>query len=169
MRIFGSDERNCSRSLLSACAGMKSEVGSSLVELALSAPILILLLLGAAAMATAIYDSIAVEDAAMAGVQYGAQNTIAVADTTGIKNAAAAAAPSLTLTTTPSTSCICSDGNSSACQPTDCPNGASIETILTVNTQVTITPSVYFPGLNGIPGLPKTYTLYGQAIQKVLQ
>lgn len=169
MRIFGSNDRNGSRSLLRTCAGIRSEAGTALVELAISVPILLLLLLGAVGMATVIYDSIAVENAALAGVQYGSNTTITAADTTGIQNAAAASAPSLTLTTTPSTSCICSDGNSSACQPTDCPNGASIETILTVNTQTTINPSVYFPGLGSIPGLPKSYTLYGQAIQKVLQ
>ncbi len=169
MKIFGSYDCNGSRSLLSVCAGMKSEAGTSLVELAIAVPVLLLLLLGAFGMATVIFDSIAVENAAMAGVQYGAHTTITAADTTGISNAAAAAAPTLSLTTTPSTSCICSDGDSSACQPTDCPSGASIETILTVNTQVTITPSVYFPGLHGIPGLPKSYTIYGQAIQKVMQ
>jgi Flp pilus assembly protein TadG len=169
MGISRSYDRNGSRSLPSACAGMKSEAGTALVELAIAAPLLLLLLLGAVGMATVIYDSIAVENAAMAGVQYGAKTTITAADTTGIQNAAAAAAPSLSLTTTPSTSCICSDGASSACQPTDCPNGASIETILTVSTQVTVTPSVYFPGLRNISSLPKSYTLHGQAIQKVLQ
>ncbi len=169
MGIFGSDDRNGSRSLLSNCAGMKSEAGTALVELAFAVPLLLLLLLGAAEIATVIYDTIAVENAAMAGVQYGTTTTITEADTTGIQNAAAAAAPSLSLTTTPSTSCICSDGASSACQPTDCPNGASIETILTVNTQVTITPSIYIPGLGGILGLPRSYTLHGQATQKVLQ
>jgi Flp pilus assembly protein TadG len=168
MGICGSYDRNGSRCLLSACAGMKSEAGTALVELAIAVPLLLLLLLGAVGMATVIYDSIAVENAAMAGVQYGAHTTITAADTTGIQNAAAAAAPSLSLTTTPSTSCICSNGSASTCKPTDC-SGASIETILTVNTQVTITPSVYFPGLRGIPALPKTYTVYGQAVQKVLQ
>lgn len=169
MVIFRSHGRNGSRSLLRACAGMKSEAGQSLVELALSLPLLLLLLLGAVEMATVIYDSIAVENAAMAGIQYGSQTTITAADTTGIQNAAAASAPSLSLTTTPTTSCICSDGNSSACEPTDCPNGANIETILTVNTKTTITLPIYFPGLPNIPALPKSFTLNGQAVQKVSQ
>ena len=165
MEIFGSNGRNGSRSLLRACAGMKSEAGQSLVELAISIPLLFLLLLGAVEMATVIYDSIAVENAAMAGVQYGSQTTITAADTTGIENASTAAAPnvSLTFTPAPSSSCICSNGASSTCQPTDC-SGANIEKILTVNTQTTITPPFYY-----VPGLPKSFTLYGKAVQKVLQ
>ena len=169
MRTFASQGRNGLRPLARACAGMKSEAGSSLVELAIAGPLLFLLLLGGVGMASVIYDSVAVENAAMAGIQYGAYTPITAADTTGIQNAAAASAPSLSLTTTSSTSCICSDGDASACQPTDCPNGASIETILTVKTQVTITPSVRFPGIGSIPGLPSSYTLYGQAVQKVLE
>lgn len=168
MEISGSHRCDGSRFLRRACAGIKSEAGQSLVELALSVPILLLLLLGAVELATVLYDSIAVENAAMAGVQYGAQTSATEADTTGIQNAAAAAAPSLSLTTTPSTSCICSNGASSTCKSTDC-SGASIETILTVQTQTTITPSIYFPGLRNIPALPKSFTLNGLAVQKVLQ
>lgn len=168
MGIFGPQTQNRSRSLLRACLGLKSEAGQSLVELALTLPLLFLLLIGAVEIATVLYDSIAVENAAMAGVQFGTLSSADEADTTGIQNAAAASAPSLSLTTTPSTSCICSNGSSSTCLSTDCP-GSSIETILTVKTQTTITPFIYFPGLRGIRALPKSFTLYGLAVQKVLE
>lgn len=168
MGIFTSPNPSGLRFVIRVRAALKSEAGQSLAELAFSLPLLLLLALGAVEIGTVLYDSIAVENAAMAGVQYGSQTSATEADTTGIQNAAAAAAPSLSLTTTPSTSCICSNGASSTCKSTDC-SGASIETILTVQTQTTITPPIHFPGLSGISALPTSFTLYGQAVQKVLQ
>lgn len=138
------------------------EGGGAIVELALSVPILLVLLVGAAEIARVEYASIEVSNAALAGVQYGTQDGTTAADTTGIQTAAANDAPSLTLETTVSHSCICSNGSSSTCLPTDCA-GASIETILTVDTQTTFDPLIY------LPGLPRTYTLYGQAVQKVFE
>ncbi len=141
---------------------MKSERGQALVELALSVPLLGLLVFGSVEMGRVIYASIEVSDAAMAGVQYGTRNSTTAADAGGIQNAAAADAPNLTLVTTSSISCICSNGAASTCLSTDCP-GANIETILTVQTQTTVDPLVH------LPGLPTSLTLDGQAIQKVLQ
>lgn len=146
------------------CTGVKrlqAEPGRALVELAASVALFTLILLGATGQGNVLHDSIAVSDAAKAGVQYGTRNPSADADTQGIQNAAAADAPNLTLTTTSSLSCICSDGSASTCLPTDC-SGASIETILEVQTQATVTPLVR------LPGFPSTITLHGQAIQKVI-
>ena len=67
-----------------------------------------------------------------------------------------------TLTTTSSFACVCSDGSASTCLNTDCAS-SHIEQILTVNTQATFDPVFH------IPGLPTTYTLKGQSIQKCLQ
>jgi hypothetical protein len=99
----------------------------------------------------------------MAGVQYGGQDAATAADITGIQTAASNDAPNITLgTTAVSHSCICSDGSASTCLATDC-SGSNIETILTVQTQATFDPLIH------LPGLPTTYTLQGQAIQKVLE
>lgn len=139
------------------------ECGGAIIELALSMPLLISILLGAVEFARVAYAGIEVSNAAMAGVQYGAQNTTAAADTGGIQNAASNDAPDIALDpTTSSYSCICADGSASSCKSTDC-SGSAIETILTVNTQVTFTPLLH------IPGIPATFKLQGQAIQKVLQ
>lgn len=139
------------------------EKGNSIVELALGVPILVALLLGTTEFARVEYVSIEVSNAALAGVQYGGQNVTAAADTSGIQNAAQNDVPSFTLgTTTATTACTCSDGASSTCSRGDCP-GADIETILTVETQATISPLVH------LPGLPTSYTLHGQAVQKVLE
>jgi hypothetical protein len=102
----------------------------------------------------------------MAGVQYGAQSPIEAADTAGIQAAAQNDAPDLAsglLIATASKSCICSDGSASTCLSTDCSPGVSIETILTVKTQATVDPLIH------LPGIPSTFTLRGQAVQKVLQ
>ncbi|MBS1802618.1 MAG: pilus assembly protein [Acidobacteria bacterium] len=137
--------------------------GGALVETALMMPFFLLLFLGAAEFGTAAYTAIGVSNAAMAGVQYGAQSALTSGDTTGIQNAAAADAPNISLgTTTVSHTCICSDGSSSSCLSTDCPT-SHIETILTVQTQ-----AVFNPGFH-LPGTPMSYTIQGRAVQKVLQ
>ena len=53
----------------------RGERGSALVELALTAPILGVLLVGASEFATLEFDSIEVTNAARAGVAYGSQNS----------------------------------------------------------------------------------------------
>jgi Flp pilus assembly protein TadG len=144
---------------------MKSEAGAAIVELALTMPVLVVLLLGAAEFAQLEHASIEVSNAALAGVQYGSQDPVTAADTTGIGTAAQNDAGNITLgTTTATQSCVCSNANGTTvtCGPTDCP-GANSETILTVQTQATISPLVH------LPGLPTSYTVHGQAIQKVLQ
>jgi Flp pilus assembly protein TadG len=142
---------------------IKNEKGQALVELALSMPLLILLLVGTAEFSRVVNASIEVSDAARAGVSYGARQSIAAGDTTGIQTAASKDAPDITLDpATVSKSCICSDGTASNCAPTSC-SGSNIETILTVQTQATFDPGIHLPGFAG------SFTLHGQAVQKVLQ
>jgi Flp pilus assembly protein TadG len=137
--------------------------GSALVETSLLLPILATLLIAAYEIAAAAYTSIEVTNAALAGVQYGAQSAATAGDTTGIQTAASNDAPNISLgTTTVSHTCICADGASSTCQPTDC-SGSTIITILTVRTQATFTPLIH------LPGIPTSFTMYGQAVQKVMQ
>jgi Flp pilus assembly protein TadG len=136
------------------------ETGSALVETAAVLPLLITILIGGAELARVAYAAIEVSNAARAGAQYGAQNGFTASDPTGIANAAAADAANMSsLSTTSSYTCICSDGTSSTCQPTDCTN-SKIEQTLTVNTQATFDPLIH------LPGLPTRYTLKGRAIQK---
>jgi Flp pilus assembly protein TadG len=139
------------------------ERGQALVETAASAVMLLLLLAGAAEFGSTMYAAIEVQDAAKAGAQYGTQNTTTVADTTGIATAAANNAVHLAAVhPTSSYSCICSDGSASTCKSTDC-SSSHMEYILTVKTQSTFTP------IFCLPGLPSTFILHGQAVQKVLQ
>jgi Flp pilus assembly protein TadG len=145
----------------------RSERGQALVETAVSGFLLILFILGVGEFGKVIYASIEVSNAAMAGVQYGAQSATSATDATGIQNAAQAAAPDLTgLTATSSTACICSSSGTSvvpsACASLTCATGA-VEQVVTVNTQVTVNPIIH------LTGMPSSFTLNGQAVQKCNQ
>jgi Flp pilus assembly protein TadG len=142
---------------------LRAERGGALVELALTMPILIVLFVGAAEFASLSYASIEVSNAAMAGAQYGTQSITTEADTVGIQTAASNDAANITLgATTVTPSCICSNGSASTCAVVDC-TGSTMEHILTVQTQAAIDPGFH------LPGLPSSFTLHGQAVQKVLQ
>lgn len=141
----------------------RDDSGQSLVETAVIVPILTLLLVGAAELARVAYAAIEVSSAARAGVQYGAQSGMTASDTTGIASAAQMEAANVSgLITNSSSSCECSDGTASTCANSDCAN-SHIEQTLTVTTEATVDPVIH------LPGLPKTYKLRGQAVQKCLQ
>jgi Flp pilus assembly protein TadG len=153
------------RSWLSTRAS--SEKGQSLVETAFAGFLLILFIMGVGEFGNVVYSSIEVSNAAMAGVQYGAENASTATDGTGIQNAAQAAAPDLSgLTATASTACICSNASSgtspSSCSSLTCSTG-TIEEIVTVSTQATVNPIIH------LKGLPSSFTLKGQAVQKCNQ
>lgn len=138
--------------------------GQALIETALSLSLLVLLLLGAAEFGRLAYAAIEVANAARAGAAYATQNTGTASDGPGIQTAAQNDAPNLSgLTATSSISCICSDGSSASCTDnTACSTSHVVETV-TINTQASFDPLIH------VPGLPATYTLRGQAVQKCLQ
>lgn len=140
--------------------------GQALVELAMIlafGSILLFLGLGVVEFGKLVYWSIEVSNAAKAGVQYGAQNTGAANDATGIQNAAAAAAPDLTsLTATPTVSCVCS---TTGAVLTSCTSSCSgdVKSSVTVKTSVTVTPPYR------LRLFPVSYTLTGSATQECPQ
>lgn len=139
---------------------MTGDCGQALIELSIGLSLLVLIVLGAVEFGQVAYTSIEVANAAKAGVQYGTQDNTTALDGTGIQNAASAAAPNLSgLTATSSNSCVCSDGTSSTCLNTDCPN-SHMEDTVTVNTSYTLTPII------SMPAFPSSFTLKGQASQK---
>ncbi len=157
-------------------AQQEGESGQALVELAVTLPLLVLLLLGAGILGMVTYTAIEVSNAARAGAQYAAMNGGGFMDTGasgGIAQAAEYDAYN-TWTLNPqnfsvssSYSCACtSSGDTAICTagtaPTGCANSRLIVTV-TVNTQATFASPLY------LPGLPKSFTLAGQAIQKVPQ
>ncbi len=142
---------------------MHEDSGQAFVELALSMTILVLLLTGAAEFGRLAYAGIEVSNAARAGVGYGAQNHITASDNAGMQSAATNDGSNVAgLTATATHFCSCSNGNASTCAPTDCA-GARIIEYVQVNTTASVDPLFH------VPGLPRTYTLNGQAIMRVVQ
>lgn len=141
-----------------------TQEGGALVESALTLPVLVLLLLGAAEFSRVAYTSLEVVSAARAGVSYGAETGGTTSDTTGITYAAQNDAGNLTglTVTSVSSSYVCSDGTASTGLNTDC-SASHIEQTLTVQTQMKMDPLIH------VPGLPTTYTINGQASQVCLQ
>jgi hypothetical protein len=149
---------------------LTGDAGQSLVELALTLPLFMLILLGAAEFARFAWASIEAENAARAGVQYGAQNHTMASDTPRIKGAALLDGTNLSgLTATTSNYCVCSTATSTpvACPTTlttpTCAAPANILEYVQVNTSATVTP------LYRWPGLPTTFTARGFAIMEVEQ
>ena len=142
--------------------GRWGERGQSLVETAMVFPVLIAMAVGSVEMSRVVRGSIAIANAAKAGAQYATQSGYTAQDTTGIATAASNEASNLTITTTSSIACVCSDGSASTCQNTDC-STSHLEETVTVNTQATMTQVIQ------LPGLPRSYTVKGIAIQRVMQ
>src|SRR5262245_16005241 len=95
--------------------------GQAVVEVAIAAPLLAFLLVAAADFARVFFLWIELNNAARAGVQYGAQSLIFAADTDGMKNAAASDASGITGMTTTATLCTCISGTSvPACPASYC-------------------------------------------------
>lgn len=141
----------------------QEDIGSAFVELALMLPIFFVLLVGVAEFGRLAYAGIEISNAARAGVAYGAQSHITASDSTGMQTAATNDGPNVSgLNATATHFCSCSNGTASTCAPTDC-SGARIIEYVQVNTSATVDPLFY------CPGLPRTYTLSGQAIMRVEQ
>ena len=147
-----------------------SDRGSALVELALSLPILGLLLLGAVEFGRFAYLAIELTNAAKAAAQYGARNSVTGADVTGMQLVASQDAPEVTAqctgftTTVAATSCACVVGGTStgaACGST-CAGGYIVQN-LNITTSAQCTPLFYPSGFGG------TLTLTGHAVQEVLK
>jgi Flp pilus assembly protein TadG len=145
----------------------REESGTSMVEFALVAPMLIALLVGLIEIGRFAYFAILAANAARAGVQYGAQNLQTAADTTGITNAVVADGQNLPNWTASGghvlVSHLCSVNGAT---PTICVTGASgpaPNTVYYVSVQVTGS----FKSLLSYPGLPPTLPVSGNAIMRV--
>ena len=144
--------------------------GQALVETALTVPMLIVVLIGAAELARVAYMAIEVSNAASAAVRYGAQNGTTAVDSAGMELAATQDAFNLPSTAplhvTPTSACFCASAPSGSVTCTDetaCTGtGDTMEKTLTVTTSATFDPLIH------LPFLPRTFTLHGQAIQRVL-
>ena len=135
---------------------ISGESGSSVLELALTLPLLLLLLAGAVDMGRAFYAAVEVTAAANAGAQYGVRNPT---NTAGMQQAALLDGADLTgMTTTASWGCECSDGTSSS---------ASCATMPSCKTNavkyVLVTTALTYVPVFRYPGIPASLALKGSA------
>lgn len=125
----------------------RSDTGTAAVELALILPLLAILAIGVSEFGRIYYAAITVADAARAGAQYAAQNTVTSTDSVAINQAARNEAADLgTITTSSSRFCRCPDGSSPSCTTT-CSGYGSPEVFVRVNTSMTVTLLMHYPGV----------------------
>src|ERR1700690_4066001 len=105
-----------------------SEQGSSLVEVAIAVPMLMLVLAGAIGFGRAYYLAHEVSGAAEAGAVYGSQN---ITDTAGMVNVAKLDAPNVSGLNTPTATwgCECSDGSQRSVSCAVTPSGCSANVV----------------------------------------
>jgi Flp pilus assembly protein TadG len=143
----------------------RSESGSSMIEAAVLAPALLLLLLGAADFGRGYYLAEEVASAAHSGAEYAIQNPGHIsADSTGIQTAAkddAADVANLRVAT-PAWGCECSDGSSFSNDCTSVPSGCSANWVY----KVTVTASTNYAPLFPWPGIPASIALSSSATMR---
>ena len=143
--------------------GLRSDSAQALVELAFVLPVASFLLVGTIEIGRLANTSIVVNQAARAGVQYGAQNRVTASDTAGMTQAAQQDASDINdLPVTASPFCAGSDGSASTCQPTDCASSRILEYVK-VNTQTQMRTLLPYPSL------PRSFTVKGQKVMRVSQ
>jgi Flp pilus assembly protein TadG len=142
---------------------LRSESGNALFELALGIGVLATVVIGSVEFGRIAYASIEVNDAARAGASYGAESRTYAADNANVTNAAKKDAPDVTnMTATATYWCKCADGSASTCGATDCTSSRILEYV-TVNTTAGVKALFY------VPGLPRSYTVTGNAVMRVEQ
>ena len=141
--------------------------GQSAVELALLAPVLVIILLVLIDLGRLFYLSIEVNGAARAGVQYGAQSPATAVDNAGMVQAAKKDANEIAnkwwgtatnFNAFPTHFCQCSDGSASTCAAGAC--ATQQFTFVQVDTVADFKP------LSKYIGLPTSITLHGKAIMR---
>lgn len=160
--------------------------GSAIVELALTTPLFMLLIMGAAELGRVAYYAIEVESAARAGASYGSVNIgNATNNSSTVKQAAMNDAPDLTnMTVKAGTACVCetytyatgattyspssgttscSSSTAQSCTEDDTTAVQNNITYVTVSTGVALDPMIH------VPGLPNTYNLSGYSELRTLQ
>jgi Flp pilus assembly protein TadG len=145
-----------------------SDTGAALVELAITMPMLVLILVGTIDFARVFYTGIALENAARAGAQYGSNSLGQSGDFAGMQNAAINSVNTTGISAVASRLCQCAtlDGatfsntspsanNCSATESVACGSGRLVITV-TVTTSKTFTLTAPYPGMPWGSGVPLT-------------
>jgi Flp pilus assembly protein TadG len=144
---------------------VRADHGTSVLELALLTPLLLLLLLGIIEIGRYAELSILVANAARAGVQYGAQNQTAAADLTGMQSAAVNDAQGAVTASQVTAVELC---GCSAASLGGCPGPSTCGIPLYPITYVQVKAQGTFNSLFSYPGIPASITVNGQAQMRVV-
>jgi Flp pilus assembly protein TadG len=143
---------------------VQSESGTSLIEFAIIAPLLIFLLIGLIEVGRYTYFAIVIANAARAGVSYGSQNTSTAQDTTGMQTAALADATSIPQVSA-SPTYFCANSSTSTPTPTACPASGPTPPVY---YYVEVTTSGTFKSLLHYPGIPNNVPITSTAVMRVV-
>lgn len=142
------------------------------MEFAFLLPVLLLLAVGVVELGRAAAFTMAVNNAATAGVEYGSQNEARAQDFAGMVTAATTDANFSfgTMTATAANGCVCDNGNGisctypvtnmTACPAIACAGGPVVECVQ-VTTHGTWNSILHYPGL------PSSYQANGKAVMRV--
>lgn len=135
--------------------------GQSVVELAMAIPLLLLLLLAVVEIGRLYYASLTADDAARAGVEYGAQNLATASDITGMENTALQDAKDVSgMSATASQWCECGNGTQTTCGDAMCASG-------TESVYVEVDTHLQFHTLLTYPGIASSVNIAGHAVRRV--
>lgn len=135
---------------------MRNEKGSSVLELALLIPLLVVLLMGVTELSRMFSAAMGVSQAARAGAAYGMQHGLASADLKAIENATLLSGrevPGLMATVT--RVCLCSNGSEIPCGGEACPGKRGY---------IRVATEAEFRTSGRYPGIPDRIRLTGQAV-----
>jgi Flp pilus assembly protein TadG len=123
--------------------------GATALELALTGPLLLLLLVGAADFSRVFYHAVTLANAAGTAAFYGARNVTHSGDTSGMTTAATTDAKDLTsITVTPNRFCRCPNSNNNVdCITGSCPASYTPRVYVSVQAKETFRPLVRYPGV----------------------
>jgi Flp pilus assembly protein TadG len=170
------------RSLRSAAIRRRksAEAGQALLEFAFLLPLLCLLSIGIVEIGRVVAYTVAVNNAATAGVEYGAQNPATASDIAGMQTYARRDASNNwlpgTVTATATFGCLCDTGSSGSYSGVSCtypvPASSTCATIAATCTGqpvecVQVTTNMTINSLFNYPGPPSSYQANGKAVMRV--
>ena len=122
--------------------------GTIMVELALVAPLLLLMVAGGADFARVYFNSVTLSNAAGAGAFYGSQSNVYSVHDTQMQQVAQNDANDLgAITTSSSHYCDCPNGTKVDCITGSCPNYGAPRVYVSTHAEKTFKPLLPFPGV----------------------
>jgi Flp pilus assembly protein TadG len=126
----------------------KNRKGTSILELALISPLLLLMVAGAADFGRVFYHAITLANAAGTGAFYGAQSPIKSTDYKGIREVAQSDAADLgAIDVNTNLFCNCPDGTQVDCLVGSCPGYGAPRVYVKTQTSESFRPMVRCPGI----------------------